>query len=834
MAGKKEILEAQQAAKALNEEIGYLEDAFTSIGQKIKDEIEYNLIDVNKETQKVGEAFSKNIGSAISQNAASLKKIGNLQAEINKGVNVEAKIQKEIAAVATRKRTIQRQQNNLIANGIKLDKETSNQLSAQFAIQEDTLTTLISENVEKQKQKSLLTLLGEGGKNLLDKLDKSGTASKLFSGNLADTVTPMRLLEVGIALIVDAFLELDKITGEVAQNLGISYSEAQGMNKEFSEIAMNSQNVFVTTAGVAKSQMELSNIFGTNKMLTNDMLQTQTELTHQMGLSAETGGELAKLGLLTGKTSKEITANVLGQSAAMNAANKTAISEKNVLKEVAGLSSSIQLSMGNNAPELAKAVQTAKKFGMELSKVDSIADSLMDFESSITAELEAEMLLGRDINLEKARQFALTNNLAGVAEEVAKITGSAADFSKMGRIEQEALAKAVGMSKEDLAKSLQDKEILAKLGAKEGTALEAYNKLKKAGNSEEQIRKKLGDDNLAAQLHGESVQERFAASVASMKEVFVQIADALLPIGSSIVDAVAGMANLVKNSLGFLKILGSITVAYQLLRVLGDANYRNQIKTNIAAKFSNKEGEKNIAQKLISNTLGKDGLITQVKENAQLALGGIYEKSSNLLKKSGLIASAKDLAIATQKSLLEAKGFIVQQAKLGLIYAQNIAERAGNIISTIGNTIKKKGLLASIADMAMRAFSSLSAIPFVGPILGIAGAAAALALGYSYYNKADDMVSPGAGSGYGSRTIMGPEGAIALNNKDTVIAGTDLFPSQPGAASSPQNNNIVVAEVKRTNQLLQSILNRSNKSPVIKMNDVKLGTAVDMGAFSVQ
>ena len=834
MAGKKEILEAQQAAKALNEEIGYLEDAFTSIGQKIKDEIEYNLIDVNKETQKVGEAFSKNIGSAISQNAASLKKIGNLQAEINKGVNVEAKIQKEIAAVATRKRTIQRQQNNLIANGIKLDKETSNQLSAQFAIQEDTLSTLISENVEKQKQKSLLTLLGEGGKNLLDKLDKSGTASKLFSGNLADTVTPMRLLEVGIALIVDAFLELDKITGEVAQNLGISYSEAQGMNKEFSEIAMNSQNVFVTTAGVAKSQMELSNIFGTNKMLTNDMLQTQTELTHQMGLSAETGGELAKLGLLTGKTSKEITANVLGQSAAMNAANKTAISEKNVLKEVAGLSSSIQLSMGNNAPELAKAVQTAKKFGMELSKVDSIADSLMDFESSITAELEAEMLLGRDINLEKARQFALTNNLAGVAEEVAKITGSAADFSKMGRIEQEALAKAVGMSKEDLAKSLQDKEILAKLGAKEGTALEAYNKLKKAGNSEEQIRKKLGDDNLAAQLHGESVQERFAASVASMKEVFVQIADALLPIGSSIVDAVAGMANLVKNSLGFLKILGSITVAYQLLRVLGDANYRNQIKTNIAAKFSNKEGEKNIAQKLISNTLGKDGLITQVKENAQLALGGIYEKSSNLLKKSGLIASAKDLAIATQKSLLEAKGFIVQQAKLGLIYAQNIAERAGNIISTIGNTIKKKGLLASIADMAMRAFSSLSAIPFVGPILGIAGAAAALALGYSYYNKADDMVSPGAGSGYGSRTIMGPEGAIALNNKDTVIAGTDLFPSQPGAASSPQNNNIVVAEVKRTNQLLQSILNRSNKSPVIKMNDVKLGTAVDMGAFSVQ
>jgi len=37
-------------------------------------------------------------------------------------------------------------------------------------------------------------------------------------------------------------------------------------------------------------------------------------------------------------------------------------------------------------------------------------------------------------------------------------------------------------------------------------------------------------------------------------------------------------------------------------------------------------------------------------------------------------------------------------------------------------------------------------------------------------------MSPGTGGGgYGSRTLFGPEGAIQLNNKDTVIAGTNLF-----------------------------------------------------------
>ena len=81
----------------------------------------------------------------------------------------------------------------------------------------------------------------------------------------------------------------------------------------------------------------------------------------------------------------------------------------------------------------------------------------------------------------------------------------------------------------------------------------------------------------------------------------------------------------------------------------------------------------------------------------------------------------------------------------------------------------------------MKAFTALSAIPVIGPVLGIAAAAGAVALGYSYYSKADDMVAP---AGYGDRVLTGPEGSIALNNKDSVIAGTDLFGNTDGGQSS--------------------------------------------------
>jgi hypothetical protein len=47
----------------------------------------------------------------------------------------------------------------------------------------------------------------------------------------------------------------------------------------------------------------------------------------------------------------------------------------------------------------------------------------------------------------------------------------------------------------------------------------------------------------------------------------------------------------------------------------------------------------------------------------------------------------------------------------------------------------------------------------------------------------DDGTSlPSPKPGYGSRTLFGPEGAIQLNNKDTVIAGTNLFDSKPEKA----------------------------------------------------
>jgi hypothetical protein len=76
----------------------------------------------------------------------------------------------------------------------------------------------------------------------------------------------------------------------------------------------------------------------------------------------------------------------------------------------------------------------------------------------------------------------------------------------------------------------------------------------------------------------------------------------------------------------------------------------------------------------------------------------------------------------------------------------------------------------------------------MGP-LGLAiipGLIAAAIAAFSMFG--DDIMSPApGGTGYGKRTLFGPEGAIQLNDKDTVIAGTNLFgndvASEPGKST---------------------------------------------------
>jgi hypothetical protein len=387
-------------------------------------------------------------------------------------------------------------------------------------------------------------------------LDKQTSKYKNIASALKEQITVTNMTDFAIGGIIKSFTEVDSMIGNTSKNLGISYKTSMGLNASFTVMAANSNSVFVTTKGINESFNQINAALGTNGEISADILVTQTQLVKQAGYSVEAATMLSKLSLATGKPTKDIAANFLGQAKALNLTNKTAVNEKQLLEDISGLSKDTLATFAAQPGKLAEAAYEARKLGLSLDKLKGVQSSLLDIESSIASEFEAEVLTGKQLNLEKARYFALTNNYAGLAKELQAQDITRASFGKMNVLQQEATAKALGMSAETMGGMLMDQEAMSKLSGIDGdNAKEKFDNLVKQVGMEE-AKKRLGDETLAQQMESASVQDRFNSSVEKLKEVFVAISTVLMPIFD-------GFANLVtwlsQSKVAMVAILGVVS-----------------------------------------------------------------------------------------------------------------------------------------------------------------------------------------------------------------------------------------------------------------------------------
>ena len=381
---------------------------------------------------------------------------------------------------------------------------------------------------------------------------------------------------VMIAEMLKALYASDKAAGELAKSMNMTYTEALATRMELTDMAertvfqgdMQKANA-VTTKGLQETLMAVNASLGTGVMLSDEMLVQFTQMRKMAGFTNEELIGIAKISLATGQEMEDITGEFMAQAQISAVQNGVLLNEKELLKGIKDVSAATTLSFGKNPKLIAEAVATAKSLGMELSKVEGIADSLLDFESSISSELEAELLLNKDINLEKARQAALNNDLATVAKEISEQIGSSAEFSEMNRIQQEALAKSVGMNREDLAQTLFIQEQLAGATGEEAKKREALLNSRIAAVGLEKAQKELAEGGLETLENQQSQAERLANTIDQLKEVFVSIAEPILAIGLALTPVIEMVGFLLKGIMGISTAIGGFLGNVEELGVAG-------------------------------------------------------------------------------------------------------------------------------------------------------------------------------------------------------------------------------------------------------------------------
>ena len=405
-----------------------------------------------------------------------------------------------------------------------------------------TLGQLTAQNAKYAGMNGHIAVLGKGIKSM---------GSSLIQ-NLTNPITQATFI---VTQLVDAFKAIDSGAGDLAKGMNISYGEALKVREQFADIAENSDSTFVTTKKLSESYLAISQNLGANVKIAEKDLETFTKLREQAGFTNEELIGINKISMATGRSVDDTVAGFMGAGKALAIQKGLSINIKQLMKETANVSNAIKLSLGATPEALAKAAVKVKELGINLDQADKIANSLLQFESSITAELEAELLTGKEINLENARYYALMGDIGSMAEEINKEIGGSAEFTKMNRIQQEAYAKAVGMSREELANSLVEQEALSKLGRSLTEEEKAAYEFAKQKYGEEKAAKMLGEGQLDVMMDQASTQERFAAAVEKLKDVFVSIVDG--PLGSML----SGFATLLSNTALLKGILVGLGIA---------------------------------------------------------------------------------------------------------------------------------------------------------------------------------------------------------------------------------------------------------------------------------
>ena len=375
-----------------------------------------------------------------------------------------------------------------------------------------------------------------------------GAAAKIKGaggvGGLQKTLKPISPLLKGLKALAPALkkllgplallaevIALDKQTADMAKNTNITYKEATKLRSEMQAIANASGENFVTGKKLVESFTELNKELGTSgTKLDGELLTTMTQLREMAGFTNEEMMGLAKLALTTDDNMEDITGEFMAAAQAAGVQNGVMVNTKTLSKDLANLSAATTLSLGKNPKLLGEALAVTKALGMEMEQLEGIASGLMNFEESIKNELEAELLLGKNINLEKARQAALNNDLATLAQEIAEQAGTSAEFAEMNRIQQDALAKSVGMSREELAQTLFVQEQLAGSTGEEAEEQERLLNARIAEVGLAQAQKEMADQGFEGLKKQVGMADRLTAAMDKLNEVVVTLVEAFMPI----------------------------------------------------------------------------------------------------------------------------------------------------------------------------------------------------------------------------------------------------------------------------------------------------------------
>lgn len=257
---------------------------------------------------------------------------------------------------------------------------------------------------------------------------------------------PAMAIAAALMFIITLVIKAAKHVREVSKEFGVGYVNAGKLALEMAKV-----NPALRVAGIEVDALgkSLFSTFKTMGAVTTDNMNKLGFLNLKFGVTSDTAAGLAQI--VQRGLGGSISENIDRVSEFAKQFDVAGVSAEAALADMVTNSKMLYEFMGGSVDQFVKATVEAHKLGLSLDTVSSIANSLLDFETSISNTMNASLLIGKQLNFDRARGLALEGDTLGAVQDITAQLGGVAEFQKLNVLQRRGLAEALGVGTDELS-----------------------------------------------------------------------------------------------------------------------------------------------------------------------------------------------------------------------------------------------------------------------------------------------------------------------------------------------------------------------------------------------
>lgn len=527
------------------------------------------------------------------------------------------------------------------------------------------------------------------------------------------------LFTSALALGAIAFYKMEQGAKSFRNETGLLNSQTKEMEGNIAAVYQSTVGLGASMEDVAKAAAEFTNEFGGIEQPSRQVMESMMVLNKNFGIAT---GDLAKINKAftnLGGLSQDVAQSNIESLTALS--QQAGVAPSKVMADIAEAAEDANGFFRGNVQALGASAINAAKMGSSLKEAVRVSKGLLDYQSSVSSEMEASAILQTNLNFSQSRYLAAIGKPAEAQAAMVKQLRETVNLSQLNTYEQEALEKATGMSLlqmtnmarvQELGLSL-DKDRAKLLGEATQAGLDIAN---------------MSADDITNKLESLKVQKEQQGAIENMGNEFSALGQkalmAFLPIGKVLVKG--------------------LSKAIPIIQGIGDGI---TFMSSGISKFGNAVMKALIPVKTILGSF-----ITLFSEGPQAFLDKLKEMGPVLSAITGVVGTLASIWVV---SILPSVVATVTSLAVGMIGA--LATAIPAIIT----------FAVSMASAAIAAISTASAMTLGIGALAIAGgiAAAAVAMDSSIDSTKGKIESVDDG-------VISPDGNIISTHPEDFLIAT--------------------------------------------------------------